>query len=332
MRWVGRGSRRSCRWAMREGGRFELRFSAPADVGALVEAAVSEARDALFGAGTAAGDVGRCVGGGVCPLGGVGGLPQPAGVVSGVCASGCRGWLVDRAAAAAGASGGQADLCGVGAAGVAAGGGAGQCRAGVADRAGADPPVGAGPGPGLPLSRVRRRGRIWRSITWSTGPTGAGRTWRTWSGCARSITTRTTGASSRSAVMRTVRRVGVPGPGRVPDRAGPDLRTDTAPDRPTAGSGSTLDSRPGSAGQVWTIGVSTEPPGRSGPGQRAERPATTSAIPTKAATPMRASTPSRTNRTGCGPESDRRWPTRARPGRVLHSKWVTFHEGPALLL
>ena len=37
----------------REGGRFELRFSAPADVGALVEAALSEARDALFAAGTA---------------------------------------------------------------------------------------------------------------------------------------------------------------------------------------------------------------------------------------------------------------------------------------
>jgi hypothetical protein len=33
-------------------GRFELRFSAPADVGALVEAAVAEARDALFAAGT----------------------------------------------------------------------------------------------------------------------------------------------------------------------------------------------------------------------------------------------------------------------------------------
>ena len=32
-------------------GRFELRFSAPADVGALVEAAVAEARDALFAAG-----------------------------------------------------------------------------------------------------------------------------------------------------------------------------------------------------------------------------------------------------------------------------------------
>jgi hypothetical protein len=38
---------------VREGGRFELRFSAPADVGALVEAALAEARDALLGAGTA---------------------------------------------------------------------------------------------------------------------------------------------------------------------------------------------------------------------------------------------------------------------------------------
>jgi hypothetical protein len=36
----------------REGGRFVLRFSAPADVGALVQAAVAEARDALFAAGT----------------------------------------------------------------------------------------------------------------------------------------------------------------------------------------------------------------------------------------------------------------------------------------
>jgi hypothetical protein len=34
-----------------EGGRFILRFSAPADLGALVEAALKEARDALFGAG-----------------------------------------------------------------------------------------------------------------------------------------------------------------------------------------------------------------------------------------------------------------------------------------
>ena len=50
---VGRaGERAELSMGIREGGRFELRFSAPADVGALVEAAVSEARDALFGAGT----------------------------------------------------------------------------------------------------------------------------------------------------------------------------------------------------------------------------------------------------------------------------------------
>ena len=46
---VGRaGERAELSMGTREGGRFELRFSAPADVGALVEAAVSEARDALF--------------------------------------------------------------------------------------------------------------------------------------------------------------------------------------------------------------------------------------------------------------------------------------------
>ena len=50
---VGRaGERAELSMGTREGGRFELRFSAPADVGALVEAAVSEARDALFAAGT----------------------------------------------------------------------------------------------------------------------------------------------------------------------------------------------------------------------------------------------------------------------------------------
>ena len=42
------GERAELSMGIREGGRFELRFSAPADVGALVEAAVSEARDALF--------------------------------------------------------------------------------------------------------------------------------------------------------------------------------------------------------------------------------------------------------------------------------------------
>src|SRR3954469_3015532 len=49
---VGRaGAAAELSMCTREGGRFELRFSAPADVGALVQAAVSEARDALFGSG-----------------------------------------------------------------------------------------------------------------------------------------------------------------------------------------------------------------------------------------------------------------------------------------
>ena len=50
---VGRaGAAAELSMCTREGGRFELRFSAPADVGALVQAAVAEARDALFAAGT----------------------------------------------------------------------------------------------------------------------------------------------------------------------------------------------------------------------------------------------------------------------------------------
>ena len=233
---------------IREGGRFELRFSAPADVGALVEAAVSEARDALFRAGMpevtwADALVEVCA----RSLGTVA-VAQPAGLVPGVCASGCRGWLVDRAAAAAGASGGQADLCGDGAAGVAAGRGAGQCGAGVADRAGADPPVGAGPGPGVPFSRLRGAGASGGPSRGPLGrrrPDGPGQPGRR---CARSITTRTTAASSRSPVMRTCRRVGVPGPGRVPDRAGPDLRPAPPPGRPAAEPGSTPGRRAGVGG------------------------------------------------------------------------------------
>ena len=45
---------------------------------------------------------------------------------------------------------------------------------------------------------------------------------------------------------------------------------------------------------------------------------------------MRASSPSRTNRPGCGPESDRRVAYQGATGEKLHSKWVTFHEGQPL--
>ena len=215
--------------------------------------------------------MGRCAGGGVYPVVGVGDLPEPAGLVSGLCASGWRGWLVDRAAAAAGASGGQADLCRDGAAGVAAGRGAGQCRAGVADRAGADPPVGAGPGPGLPLSRVRGAGASGGS---SRGPLGRRRpdgSGRTWSRCARSITTRTTAASSRSPGTRTCRAgwCSWPGAGSRSGRARSTPRHHPRGGRPRVGGAGSRSAVVGAA--AWTIGVSTEGPDGPDPLQRAEQ-------------------------------------------------------------
>ena len=147
----------------------------------------------------------------------------------------------------------------------------------------------------------------------------------TWPGCARSITTPTTAASSRSAGMRTCRRVGVPGPGRVPDRAGPDLRPGTtrrpAGRRRDAGAGARR-----SAGQVWT------PSGPRLP--TPDSPGTTDdagdledlGYPDEDADPE-------------PDDQDELWPGVGPPvayqgatGEKLHSKWVTFHEGPALLL
>ena len=255
MRWVGRGSRRSCRWALgrvagsscgsprrpMSGRWWRRRWPRPAT---------------RCSGGDPEVTVGRCAGGGVCSLAGVGGLPQPAGVVPGVCASGRRGWLVVRAAAVAGASGGQADLCGVGAAVVAAGGGAGQCRAGVADRAGADPPVGAGPGPGLPFSRVC--GPV-ASGGPSRGPLGP--RWPDGSGQPGRVVP----VPPRRAPPRGVRdprrcepcRAGWcswPAAGSRSARARPTPRPRPETGRATAGAA------PGSAGQVYTIGISTRRP------------------------------------------------------------------------
>ena len=203
--------------------------------------------------GCAAGDVGRCAGAGVSPLAGVGDLARPAGLLPGVCASGRRGWLVERAAAAAAASGGQADVCGVGAAVVGArrgcrsvwGGRCGSCRSGPAGWCW----TGTG---GAAFPDVWR-GRIWRCITWSTGPTAAGRTWTTWPGCARSTTTPTTVASSRSPAMRTlpVGWCSWPAAGSRSGRARPTPRQHPGAGRPPT---------PGSAGRVYTIGVSTPDP------------------------------------------------------------------------
>ena len=105
-------------------------------------------------------------------------------------------------------------------------------------------------------------------------------------------------------------RVGVPGPGRVPDRAGPDLRPRGTPEPAGGGRGQGAASGPGRRGRLCTIGVSTERPGRPGP--RLRRLGRSGG---PAATPTRTPTPSWTVRPGCGPESDRRWRTRARPGR-----------------
>ena len=85
---------------------------------------------------------------------------------------------------------------------------------------------------------------------------------------------------------------------------------------------------PGSAGQVSTIGISTRrTPGRPG---RATTSATWRTLATPTRTPTRSDEPD---------GQDELWPGVAPPvayqgatGEVLHSKWVTFHEGPALLL
>ena len=139
-------------------GRFELRFSAPADVGALVEAAVSEARDALFAAGTPevtwAGALVEVCG---RSLGSVSSVSRRDSFRVYVHLDAEGGWLNGRPRLPR-ASGGEADLRGERAAVVGAGRGAGQCGAGVADRAGAHAAVGAGPGPGLPVPRLRRHG------------------------------------------------------------------------------------------------------------------------------------------------------------------------------
>ena len=91
-------------------GRFELRFSAPADVGALVQAAVAEAKDALFAAGVpqvtwADALVEIC--GRSLRVGGVGGRRDSFRVLR---APGRRRWMAERAAAAARASGGEAHV------------------------------------------------------------------------------------------------------------------------------------------------------------------------------------------------------------------------------
>ena len=252
--WVGRPRRRSCRWAPGRG-RFELRFSAPADVGALVQAAVAEARDALFAAGVAAGDRGgalvevcdRSLGGVESPSrrdsfrvyvhldaegGWLNGAPRlPQHLVRKLTCEGTMQPLWE--------------------------------RAGV--------PVSVGRALRIVPERTRRlvldrdRGcrfpavsprRTCRSITSCTGPTVAGPIWTTWWRCARSTTMRimrgefgisgdandlgglvfTARAASRSVGSSRSRPTRPCGVGR----------------RPRAGDGAAVDVAAGPGGGCWT--------------------------------------------------------------------------------
>ena len=114
-------------------------------------------------------------------------------------------------------------------------------------------------------------------------------------------------------------RVGVPGPGRVRDRAGPDLR----PAPPAGRPGPTPGAARSAAGHLCPIGVSTLDP--DSPGTR------TTWMIWGLGYPDEDTVPELDGR-------DELWPgvgppgrTRARPGGAAQ-QWVTFHEGPALLL
>ena len=115
--------------------------------------------------------------------------------------------------------------------------------------------------------------------------------------------------------------------GGLADRAGqPTLQAALSP-RP---GGATAGAAPGSAGQVYTIGIHPDPDrgGRDDDvGDLEDFP-----LPRRGHRPRTGS--------GSGPGGqDELWPGVAPPvpypgatGEVLHGKWVTFHEGPALLL
>ena len=239
---------------VREGGRFELRFSAPADVGALVEAAVSEARDALFGAGvpqvTWADALVQ-----VCDrsLGSVTtrGRQESFRVYVHLDAEG--GWLNGRPrlpehlVAKLTCAGTVQPLW---------------QAAGV--------PVSVGRALRIVPERTRRlvldrdRGcrfpgcvarahlEVHHVVHWAERRPGG--TWTTWPGCVRSTTTPTTVASSRSPAMRTlpVGWCSWPAAGSRSGRARPTPRHVPQGPAPT----------PGSAGRVYTIGVSTPDPVR----------------------------------------------------------------------
>ena len=97
--------------------------------------------------------------------------------------------------------------------------------------------------------------------------------------------------------------------GGFPIGPGP-IYAPTAPGRPAPTPGSTAGS------QVWTIGVSTERPDGLDPANELDDLSRPRLSRRRRRRRRGRRRPSRTDdRQGCGPESDRRWPTRARPER-----------------
>ena len=305
----------------REGGRFELRFSAPADVGALVEAALSEARDALFGAGprrsrgpmrwrrSALGRWGRWL---------ASSRQESFRVYVHLDAEG--GWL-----------NGRPRLPGHLVAKLTC---AGTVQP-VWQRAGV--PVSVGRALRIVPERTRRlvldrdRGcrfpgcvarahlEVHHVVHWVDG----GRTdlANLVAVCPFHHDAHHRGefciggdANVPGGLVFLARGGFAIGPGPIYARAPrswPPTDAGVAP-RPAAG-------------QAWTIGVSTAP-GRPGPGQRPGRLGRSEDL----GYPDEDADPEPDGQDELWPGSHRRWPTRARPGRVLHGKWVTFHEGPPL--
>ena len=233
------------------------------------------------------------------------------------------GWLNGRSTASA-ASGGEADVCGVGAAVVAGRGGAGQCGAGVADRARADRRLVLDRDRGCRFPGVSAR-RIWRCITSGHWADGGSTDLDNLVGCARSTTMPTTVGSSDQWGSERPGRVGVHGPRRLPDRfpilpdpglPGP-CGTSTAD--PELGNGAAVDVAAGPDGPDGGAGRSTA----DGLGGRADGPRGPRVPPTEDADaePL-ARQDERGGSAGAYQGADRR--------SAVKDKWVTFHEAPDL--
>ncbi len=329
---VGRaGERAELSMGTREGGRFELRFSAPADVGALVEAAVSEARDALFAAGTpevtwADALVQVCT----RSLGSVVSRSRQESFRVYVHLDVEGGWLSGRARL----PGHLVDklTC------------AGTVQP-VWQQGGV--PVSVGRALRIVPERTRRLvldrdrgcrfpGCVARShlevhhvVHWAEG----GRTdLANLAGlCPFHHDAHHRGEFSIGGDANTCGGLVFLARGGFPIGPGPIYAPTPLPDRPTAGSGSTLGSRPGSAGQVWTIGVSTGRPDGLDPANELNN-LEDLGYPDEGGDADEGVDPEPDEPAGLWPGVGPPLAYQGATGEKLHSKWVTFHEGPALLL